>query len=71
MNGLVVEAERPSELAAALSRLIEDPSLRQRLGANARRRAVEHFGRDRFLNEFMAVLNLKQPAKCIEVHEPD
>jgi hypothetical protein len=49
--------------------LIEDPSLRQRLGANARRRAVEHFSRDRFLNEFMAVLNLEQPAKCIEVHE--
>jgi glycosyltransferase involved in cell wall biosynthesis len=70
VNGLVVEAERPSELAAALSRLIEDPPLRQRLGANARRRAVEHFGRDRFLNEFMAVLNLEQPAECIEVHEP-
>jgi len=69
VNGLVVEAERPAELAAALSRLIEDPSLRQRLGANARRRAVEHFSRDRFLNEFMAVLNLEQPAKCIEVHE--
>jgi glycosyltransferase involved in cell wall biosynthesis len=69
VNGLVVEAERPAELAAALSRLIEDPSLRQRLGANARRRAVEHFGRDRFLNEFMAVLNLEQSAKCTELHE--
>jgi glycosyltransferase involved in cell wall biosynthesis len=62
VNGLVVEAERPAELAEALSRLIKEPSLRQRLGANARRRAVEHFGRDRFLNEFMAVLNLEQPA---------
>jgi glycosyltransferase involved in cell wall biosynthesis len=70
VNGLVVEAERPAELAAALSRLIEDPSLRQRLGASARRRAVEHFGRDRFLNEFMAVLKLEQPTQCIEVHEP-
>jgi len=69
VNGLVVEAERPAELAAALSRLIEDPSLRQRLGANARRQAVEHFGRDRFLNEFMAVLNLEEPAKYTEVHE--
>lgn len=69
VNGLVVEAERPAELAAALARLIEDPSLRQRLGANARRRALEHFGRDRFLNEFMAVLNLEQPDKCSEVHE--
>jgi glycosyltransferase involved in cell wall biosynthesis len=60
VNGLVVEAERPAELAAALSRLIEDPSLRQRLGANARRRAVENFSRDRFLSEFMAVLYLEQ-----------
>ena len=63
VNGLVVEAERPAELAEALSRLIKEPSLRQRLGANARRRAVEHFGRDRFLNEFMAVLNLEHPAQ--------
>jgi glycosyltransferase involved in cell wall biosynthesis len=69
LNGLVVEAERPGELAAALSRLIEDPPLRQRLGANARRRAVEHFGRDRFLNEFIAVLNVEQPAKFTELHE--
>jgi glycosyltransferase involved in cell wall biosynthesis len=69
VNGLVVEAERPAELAEALSRLIKEPSLRQRLGANARRRAVEHFGRDRFLNEFMAVLNLEQAVKYTEVHE--
>jgi glycosyltransferase involved in cell wall biosynthesis len=69
VNGLVVEAERPAELAEALSRLIKEPSLRQRLGANARRRAVEHFGRDRFLNEFMAVLKLEQPLKHTEVHE--
>ena len=69
VNGLVVEAERPVELAEALSRLIKEPSLRQRLGANARRRAVEHFGRDRFLNEFMAALKLEQPLKHTEVHE--
>jgi glycosyltransferase involved in cell wall biosynthesis len=69
VNGLVVEAERPAELAEALSRLIKEPSLRQRLGANARRRAVEHFGRDRFLNEFMAALKLEQPLKHTEVHE--
>jgi glycosyltransferase involved in cell wall biosynthesis len=69
VNGLVVEAERPVELAEALSRLIKEPSLRQRLGANARRRAVEHFGRDRFLNEFIAVLKLEQPVKFTEVHE--
>ena len=69
VNGLVVEAERPAELAEALSRLIKEPLFRQRLGANARRRAVEHFGRDRFLNEFMAVLKLEQPVKYTNVHE--
>jgi len=68
VNGLVVEAEKPAELAEALSRLIKEPFLRQRLGANARRRAVEHFGRDRFLDEFMAVLKLEQPVKYTEGH---
>jgi glycosyltransferase involved in cell wall biosynthesis len=61
VSGLVVEPEKPVELAEALFRLINEPSLRQRLGANARRRAVEYFGRERFLNEFMAVLNANQP----------
>jgi glycosyltransferase involved in cell wall biosynthesis len=56
VNGLVVEAEKPAELADALSRLIEHPALRERLAANARQRAVERFGRDRFLNEFINVL---------------
>ncbi len=57
VNGLLVDAERPNEIADALCRLIEEPSLRQRLGANARRRAVEQFGRDRFLDEFLEVLD--------------
>jgi glycosyltransferase involved in cell wall biosynthesis len=57
VNGLVVEAERPAEIADALSRLIEQPSLRRLLATNARHRAVEHFGRERFLGEFLALLN--------------
>jgi glycosyltransferase involved in cell wall biosynthesis len=61
VNGLVVEPERPSEISDALIRLFEDPSLRRRLGANARKRAIEHFGRERFLNEFLALLNSETP----------
>jgi glycosyltransferase involved in cell wall biosynthesis len=57
VNGLVVEAERPTEIAEALSRLIEQPSLRQLLATNARHRAVGYFGRERFLGEFLALLN--------------
>jgi glycosyltransferase involved in cell wall biosynthesis len=36
-NGLVVAADDPSALAGALLRLHDDPELRARLGANARR----------------------------------
>jgi glycosyltransferase involved in cell wall biosynthesis len=60
VNGLLVEAERPVEIMQALSRLIEDRELRERLGSNARKRAVEHFGIDRFLDDFVALL--KEPS---------
>jgi glycosyltransferase involved in cell wall biosynthesis len=56
-NGLLVEAERPAELAGALCRLIEQPSFRQSLATNARQHAIEHFGEERFLREFLTLLN--------------
>jgi glycosyltransferase involved in cell wall biosynthesis len=59
-NGLLVEAHRPSEIADALCRLINDPQLRQRLGTNARRCATERFGRERFLREFRALLETEE-----------
>jgi glycosyltransferase involved in cell wall biosynthesis len=55
-NGLLVEAQQPTELADAMCRLISDPQLRQRLAGNARRRATERFGAERFLEEFVALL---------------
>jgi glycosyltransferase involved in cell wall biosynthesis len=57
VNGLLVEAERPAEIADALCRLIEQPSFRRMLGINARQRAIDHFGRERFLGEFLELLN--------------
>jgi glycosyltransferase involved in cell wall biosynthesis len=59
-NGLLVEAQRPAELADALCRLINDPQLRQRLAGNARRCAMERFGRERFLEEFLALLEAEE-----------
>jgi len=56
MNGLLVDAERPTEIADALCRLIENPSFRQLLGRNARQRALNQFGRDRFIAEFLELL---------------
>ena len=58
-NGLLVEAQRPAELADAMCRVIKDPQLRQHLASNARRCATERFGRERFLEEFLALLEAK------------
>ena len=56
VNGLLVEAENPTEIAAALCRLIEDSPLRQSLANNARKRATEQFGTERFLQSFLTLL---------------
>jgi colanic acid biosynthesis glycosyl transferase WcaI len=50
--GLVVPPEDPAALHAAVERLIEDGALRTRLGANARRFAVQHLGRQQVLEQF-------------------
>lgn len=50
--GLVVPAEDNAALHAAVLRLVEDAALCQQLGANARRYAVEHLGRDQVLETF-------------------
>lgn len=43
-TGLIVPAEQPAALAAALSRLIDDPMLAGRLGEAARAEAMSRFG---------------------------
>ncbi len=50
--GLVVPAEDHEALCQAVRRLVEDAGLRQRLGGNARRYAVEHLGREQVLERF-------------------
>jgi glycosyltransferase involved in cell wall biosynthesis len=56
VNGLLVEAERPAEIADALCRLLEDRELRQRLARNARLSAAARFGRERFARDFRVIL---------------
>jgi colanic acid biosynthesis glycosyl transferase WcaI len=55
--GVIVPAEDPDALHAAVKRLVNDPELRQRLGVNARRYAVEHLGREQVLQRFQHDLN--------------
>ena len=51
-TGLVVAADAPRELAAALRRLVERPELRWRLGAAARQRYLDQFTDTRMAGAF-------------------
>ncbi|MHB8644067.1 MAG: glycosyltransferase [Gaiellaceae bacterium] len=51
-GALLVEPDSPEALAAAMRRLHESPVLRQKLGRNGRRYAVEHLSRDAVLARF-------------------
>jgi phosphatidylinositol alpha-1,6-mannosyltransferase len=46
-TGFVVEPRHVAEVRAAIARLVEDDALRERMGAAARRRAVDEFAYDR------------------------
>jgi glycosyltransferase involved in cell wall biosynthesis len=59
LNGLLVGAEQPAEIAEAICRLIAHPELRQSLGVNARHQATKRFSPERFVGEFLDVLDAK------------
>lgn len=52
VTGLLVAPSQPLEIAAALTSLIADASLRARLAGNARRHALATFGQDRMLSAY-------------------
>lgn len=55
-TGLLVDAENPVQLAAALRELINDRDLRTALGRAGRRRAIGCFGIGRFAGKFSELL---------------
>lgn len=69
-NGLLVPPGQPQALAAALKRLLLDPSLRSRLGKNARLKVEQEFdaeqGLDRLAQLFSRVLPARKLGKAAE-----
>jgi polysaccharide biosynthesis protein PelF len=50
--GILVTPRDPTQLASAITRLLESPNERQRLGVAARQRALRWFTEDRFVDEY-------------------
>jgi glycosyltransferase involved in cell wall biosynthesis len=57
-DGWLVEPERPSELAAAMRRALEDSASASRLGQAARRTAATHFTLDRMVDETLSLYEM-------------
>jgi glycosyltransferase involved in cell wall biosynthesis len=55
LDGLLVTADRPSELGAAIDRLLSDATMRRALGQEARRRAAHRFPYRTFLDDIERV----------------
>ena len=56
VTGLLVKGENPESLSDALEQLVTNPVLRFEMGAAARERAKSHFSRERFVGEFVTLL---------------
>jgi glycosyltransferase involved in cell wall biosynthesis len=60
--GLVVPKRDPAALAGAVTRLLDDPRLRQRFGRAARRRAEARFGMERYVARVAALYRRRCPS---------
>ena len=69
-TGLLVPPGDPSRLAAAIQRLLEDPALRDRLGAAGRARVAECFDLDRCRREHLALYRRELARRGLPVPSP-
>ena len=57
VTGFLVEPGHPVELAARLDELLGDAEMRRRMGAAAEQHARTHFSQERFVTEFLGLMN--------------
>ncbi len=57
VTGYNIKTDNPEDLAELIIGLFKDKQLHDRLGHNARRRAIEHFSMERMLGEYLRILN--------------
>jgi glycosyltransferase involved in cell wall biosynthesis len=55
--GICVPAHQPSQIAAALKQLIENPEQRNRSGAGAREYVVQHHSPDIWFDQILNIYN--------------
>jgi glycosyltransferase involved in cell wall biosynthesis len=63
VTGWLVDAEDPGALAARVTELIEAPEGARRLGAAGRRRVVEHFDIDTYVDDLLVAYRVASMAK--------
>jgi phosphatidyl-myo-inositol dimannoside synthase len=60
INGLLVDPEKSSDIAAAVLRLINNPALRKELGEQGKRRVVENFNSRKLVAKLYNFINQKR-----------
>jgi glycosyltransferase involved in cell wall biosynthesis len=71
VHGLLVPPRDAARLADAIAHLLDDRELAQRLGAAARRRALERYSREAMVRRFEEFYLSLVPPRSKEMHAPD
>jgi glycosyltransferase involved in cell wall biosynthesis len=58
VTGILVRPEDPDDLAAGIQRLLSNPELRTSMGIQAREHMLRNFSKERFVGEFMSLLEI-------------
>ncbi len=64
-TGILIQPNKPEELAKEVIRLLENPQMRINLGEEARQRALNYFTIEKVLDAYLVVIKLLPRVKMI------